>query len=417
MPIDDALSFIFKENLKNIQLIEDFIQDPALDAEQDKLSQQIQIANLLKSLTKRNEVLALLKARQHELRQFKQILIDHIIQNESIDQLKELEKNINLLKINLDNTQKAKRLFLDLIHKKIKSKVSVIKRKKRMSNVYMLGNGIFTAISASFGAAASSFPMFSFILSPLQQGFNFLSYLSWWRAIENDEGVSQEEKEIIKTKLNSIRKHTAGSAIAGMIGGTLLFISAIVPPIAPITLALGVGTILISNILISVASAKDLYREIKHGKKDAARKARISSYTFHLIATVASTLGSTLLLTAAVLALAFPPAAMAVVGAFAIAGLSFIAVNVVSFIASKISLYVAGKKAHLESKENEKNKRLNSENKLLLQENEDGLSKSVVKRPMESSIPEMHMLQETLEQMSVDLGAVEGQSLIIQSKL
>jgi hypothetical protein len=130
-----------------------------------------------------------------------------------------------------------------------------------------------------------------------------------------------------------------------MMGGALLLLSATIPPIAPITLALGTFAILVSNILISVSALKDLYREIKHGKKDAGTKARISSYILNFSFAVSSTLGSTLLLTAAVLALAFPPAAMAVAGTFALMGLIFSAITIGSFVASKISLHIANKQS------------------------------------------------------------------------
>jgi len=408
MAIDDALVFIFKEKLKNIQLIEDFIDDPTLDTDaSSRLNQKIENLKNSNLLIKRNEILMRLKERQRELYKFKKIIIEHIIQNESLEQLKNLEKNIKMLKEDVEKEQKAKQIYLELIHKKIRAKINSIKHKKKMSNIYMVGNGMFTIISASFGAAASYFPIFSFILLPLQQGFNFLSYLSWWRAIENDNTASEEEKEIIRLKLKSIKRDSAGSAIAGMIGGALLFISAVIPPIAPVTLALGIGTILISNILISVAGAKDLYREVKHGKRDAGRKARIASYSCNLISSISNTLGSTLLLTAAVLALAFPPSAMAVAGAFAIVGLVFIAINVASFISSKISLYVASKKSHLTEPGQESTKKTVVRKDLELREKQEELL-NLSEKPDVSVIPETSKLVKSLEKSPSSYKAIKS---------
>lgn len=317
----------------------------------NKLQQKLAYEANQKKLKDINRELSALMARQTALSDFKIQFYLKEYESRTYPKLKALQSELSVLHRHLKPRESTQRRCINILRKEIDDKKKHMKETQKGSELVLL----FSTISFAAGAVASgiatglgflvNIPIISFIAVPVKQIFSFFGYVSWGVATKYDNSLSMSERKVLTDHFKYMRDVTLGSATTGIVGAAALLTATFAIATLPWSLLVGLAMVTVSNALWAATTVKDLIHEINHSKNDNAKPARISGHAFNVAYSIFTTVGTVLLVLAAVAAAFFPPVALAIGGALLLAGTITLAMSVASFLASKISFYMASKKA------------------------------------------------------------------------
>lgn len=298
--------------------------------------------------------------------------------NISFPKLKTLHSEITSLLNNPENKQQT--TFLKCIKEEIETKIVKMHELQKKADWKQTVSTVSFAVAAvssgalNFLSLLTAVPLLNTIANPIKQIVGFIGYSFWGAATKEDQSLTMAEKKILSDHYRFMRKATLGSAATGLLGTGAVITSLFAAATLPWSLLVGTALLTISNFAWMATTFKELKYEIDTSPKNASRNARIAGYALNSIYAVTSTLGVALLVVGAV-ALAFsPPGLLAMAGVLAIAAITTLCVCIGSFLASKLSFFIASRQQKIE--DSQKNAKYHPS----LEINKPSLSESLEKK-------------------------------------
>lgn len=227
-------------------------------------------------------------------------------------------------------------IILDALMMKAENSKRRFKEQKDLStNLYAASAGF--SMLAVIGQLFNSIPIVSVAAQPIKISADFLSFATLGAAYKKDPAVSEADKAAVQEYLNYIKKHKMAELSVCMAGVALSALILVVPPLALV----GASLIFASNIM-AIKTAQAELQGLEHLKKIGVQipgiNHRIEGLRERIVAKKANAVSAgfvVLGVVAVTIAIAFPPAGLAMVAVAAVAG----AVSVVSSVFAAFKTY------------------------------------------------------------------------------